>query len=120
MDGSEDSGQGYRYKDKQAFYSTRSEEERSGDKRRVLTLSLNVEEYNLLVEDMRLLEQSKDSTALKQLWKVGRAVLHDPETGLIIRSIFHNLRKNKRMGIQNVEAELPTSYANVTQKNDEM
>lgn len=102
------------------FYNTRFEEERAEDKRKVYTVSLNLEEQALLVEDMRVLRQAKDSTALKQLWKVGRAVLHDQKTGQILRAILDNTKKNKRVGIESVEPLLPTSNANVTQKREDL
>ena len=106
------------FADKTPFYSTRTEEERADDKRKVFTISLNQEEQAMLLEDMKALKQIKDSTALKQLWKVGRIVLHSQETGQIIDVVFENLRKNERIGIQDVKAFLPNPIANVTQKDD--
>jgi hypothetical protein len=101
-----------------AFYSTRDEEDRAKDTRKVYTISLNLEEQAELIKDMEVLRQAKEGTALKQLWQIGRAVLHDKKTGQIIVSIFGNERKNKRIGIQDVRAELPSPRANVTQKDD--
>lgn len=95
------------------FYPTRLEEEKAGDQRKIFTLSLNLDEYAQLQEDKRVLEQAKDSTAIKQLWQLGRNVLHDQQTGLIIRSILRNRKNNRRAGIMDIESELP---ANVTQK----
>lgn len=106
------------FEDQGPFYAKRTEEERAEDKRKVFTISLNLEEQADLLKDMEVLRQVKDSTALKQLWKVGRAVLHDQKTGQILRAILDNDRKNKRIGIQDVRAELPTPSANVTQKNE--
>jgi len=99
-----------------AFYSTRDEEDRAKDTRKVYTVSLNLKEQAMLLEDMRSLSQIKDSTALKQLWKIGRFVLHSSETGEMLKIILDNLRKNERMGIIDVEPELPSPRANVTQK----
>jgi hypothetical protein len=79
-----------------------------------MTISLSLEEYSALQEDMKVLKQPKDSTALKQLWKVGRNVLHDQKTGFIIRTILGNVIKNARVGITMYEGG---STANVTQKN---
>lgn len=107
------------FKDKQPFYSTRTEEERAEDKRKVYTVSLNPEEQEWLRQDMLTLQQSKEGTALKTLWKVGRSVLHDKKTGQILRAVLGNLRKNERIGIADVSAEIPSSSANVTQKNEE-
>ena len=104
-----------RFKDKIPFQSERFEEERSKDKRKILTVSLSLEEYAALQVDMKVLKQAKDSTALKQLWKVGRNVLHDGKTGLVLRTVVDNIVKNKRIGITVYESEKPS---NVTQKVD--
>lgn len=102
----------YKFKDKTAFYSTRLEEERAQDKRKVMTVSLSLEEYAQLQEDMRTIKQPKDSTALKQLWKVGRIVLHGSEMGEILKVIIGNSVRNERTGALLPEAR---SDANVTQ-----
>lgn len=104
--------------EKYPFQPYRLEEERVNDKRKVYTISLNLEEQAQLIEDMKVLQQAKEGTALKLLWKVGREVLHDSKTGRIINLIFDNQRKNKRMGVLDVTPELPSLSANVTQKEE--
>jgi len=104
------------FKDERAFYPTRLQEERDKDRRKVITLSLNLSEQAELIEDMRVLRQGKDSTALKQLWQVGRAVLHDKKMGAVLRAVLGNSRKNERVGISDVEPLLPSLPTNVTQK----
>ena len=96
------------------FEAQRLEEERSQDKGKIFTIRLNDEDYKQLIDDMRVLKQPKEGTAIKQLWQVGRNVLHDSQTGLILRSIIANDTRNKRIGIMDIEGELP---ANVTQKD---
>ena len=81
------------------FYSTRLEEEREQDKRRVIPVSLNKEEQEWLDVCKQMLEQPKDSTALKLLAEIGKNVLHDKKTGMIIQAIFKNKVKNKRTDI---------------------
>jgi hypothetical protein len=108
------------FDDDRPFYSTRTEEERSEDKRKVFTISLNAEEQAMLIEDMRSLKQAKDSTALKQLWKIGRIVLHSQKQQEINDVIFENLRKNERIGISDINGVLPTPPANVTQKRRDL
>jgi hypothetical protein len=103
-----------RFKDKTPFYSTRLEEERLKDKRIVMTVSLNDQETQDLRLDMRVLRQPKDSTALKQLWKIGRSVLHDQKMGAALRTVLGNVERNDRTGALLPE---PGSDANVTQKN---
>jgi len=100
---------------RQPFTKLRLDEDKLNDKRKIFTISLNIEEYNQLIEDMKILHQAKEGTALKLLWKVGRDVLHDQKTGRIIRLIFDNQRKNERIGISDVSVEIPEPIANVTQ-----
>lgn len=103
--------------EREPFTRYKFDEEKALEKRKIFTISLNLEEYNSLIEDMKILKQTKEGTAIKTLWKVGRNVLHDEKTGRIIKLIFENQRKNERIGISDVNAELPTPYANVTQKD---
>ena len=63
------------------------------------TIRLNAEERTQLEEDKRILEQVKDSTAMKQLAKIGSIVIHDPKMKLIFSTVFKNKRCNRRLGI---------------------
>lgn len=105
-----------RFKKKVAFQPERLQEEMDKDNRKVFTISLNLEEYKALQEDMLVLRQPKDSTAIKQLWKVGRNVLHDQKTGLALQTILGNVERNAKSGITVYESKIDP---NVTQKNDE-
>lgn len=59
----------------------------------------NKEERHMLESGKKLINQSKDSTALKQLATIGAIVLHDKKMVSIIDIVFNNSRKNKRTGI---------------------
>ena len=85
------------------FTSTRFEEERALDISKVIPVRLNTEERQRLNESKRVLQQSKDSTALKMLADIGYIVLHDQLTGKIITAIFDNKRRNERSGVGEVE-----------------
>lgn len=85
------------------FIPTKLEEERAKEKGTTFTIYLNEAEYEQLKKDMIVLEQKKDSTAIKQLWLIGSNLLHDQKTGLIIRTLFINKRRNKRLGISDFE-----------------
>jgi hypothetical protein len=63
------------------------------------TVRLNEEEQKMLAEDMRILKQEKDSTALKQLAMIGHFVIHEDVTGRILRLVLANKRRNERLGI---------------------
>lgn len=90
------------------------------DDQNVFTIRLNDEEKELLFKDRVYLKQAKQSTALKQLWKIGRIVLQEPIIAEIISIISGNFSRNERLGIVDVEAEIPKYQANVTQKNNDV
>lgn len=100
------------FKDKEAFRLSRPIEEREKDKRKVFGVSLNLEEIQMLKDDMKLLAQSKPSTAFKQIWEIGHFVIHHDKIGKIMAVRLANLRRNERIGLIDVEAEIE---ANVKQ-----
>ncbi len=46
-----------------------------------------------------LLQQGKDSTAIKQLAIIGAEYLQRPENKRILEAVLNNYRRNKRLGI---------------------
>jgi len=62
------------------------------------TIRLNMEERGLLNQCKGLIEQSKDSTALKTLAWIGAKVIHEEKTKYIIDTLFKNKRNNERTG----------------------
>ena len=75
---------------------TRYHEDRKVDS---FTVRLNKEEREQLEKDKKVIEQSKDSTAIKQLASIGRIVIHDQKIAAILSTLFKNKRNNKRLGI---------------------
>lgn len=71
----------------------------------IVTIKLNSEERASLEAMKKVLEQEKDSTAIKQLASIGTKVLLRQETAHILETVFANKRKNKRLGINNFELE---------------
>ena len=67
------------------------------------TIRLNIEERHQLKEDKKLLEQPKDSTAMKQLATIGSIVIHDKKMREILGVVLGNRRRNKRLGIVDFE-----------------
>lgn len=63
------------------------------------TIRLNSEERILLERIKHLIEQEKDSTAMKQIAWIGAKVLLEEKTAYLLGTIFENKRKNKRLGI---------------------
>jgi len=105
------------FKDRVPFEPQRLEEERAKDKRVIITVSLSLEEYSWLKDDMKVLRQLKDSTALKQGWKIGRNVIHDNKTGLALRTVLGNTVRNEKIGVSVYE---PDYLPNVTQKRGDV
>ena len=75
-------------------------------KERIITVKLNAEELQLLQDGMNRMQQEKESTALKMLAKIGYEVLRDQKTALVLATVLGNLRRNERLGIAAVEANL--------------
>ncbi len=63
------------------------------------TIKMNPKERKDFEEGKRLILQSKDSTAMKQLAKVGTEVLLSKKQKLIDDIILNNYRKNIRMNV---------------------
>lgn len=60
---------------------------------------LNKEQREILDKSKEILEQPKDSTALKQLALIGAKVIHEEKTKYLLAVIYANKRKNQRLGI---------------------
>ena len=84
---------------KEPFIPYRLDEEKVKDKRETFTISVNREELLNLAQDQNLLQQSKRSTAYKQVYEIGRIVLHGESTGKVLRLILSNSRRNKKTGV---------------------
>jgi hypothetical protein len=63
------------------------------------SVRLNKDERELLEKSKKIIEQSKDSTALKSLAWIGAKVLHEEKTSYILATLFKNKRNNQRLGI---------------------
>jgi hypothetical protein len=69
----------------------------------IFNIRLKKEERRELNEFKRLLKQPKDSTCIKTLAEIGKIVLQDKKTALIIETLFKNKKNNKRSGITEIE-----------------
>ncbi len=63
------------------------------------TVRLNPEERKILNECKYILQQEKDSTAIKQLAEIVSKVLQEQKVKQILELVMNNYRKNKRLGI---------------------
>jgi len=79
---------------------------RYGEEKKVdsFTVRLNPAERADLEELKSILEQPKDSTALKMLASIGAKVIREEKIAFILETVFKNKRKNKRLGIAQYEA----------------
>ena len=82
--------------EKQEFRRYKLDEEKRRD---TFNVSFNEEERIQLEIDKKILNQEKDSTALKQLASIGSKVLHSSEIKEILSIVLENKRRNKRLGI---------------------
>ena len=96
-----------KFSDTPAFTPTRLEEERKEDKGKVITIRLNEKELGNLAKIQNILQQEKESTTVKQVFSYGMFVLQERSTAHILRVLYDNLRKNKRLGIEFVDVKPP-------------
>ena len=75
------------------------------DKKKADLFSVRLDELEReILNDCKLvLEQTKDSTALKSLAWIGANVIHDPKTRQLLDIIFKNKKNNKRSGVVDFE-----------------
>lgn len=67
------------------------------------SVRLNAEERKILDACKRVIEQPKDSTALKTLAWIGSKVIHEEKTAFLLGQVFKNKRNNERSGIHIIE-----------------
>ena len=72
-------------------------------RRDTFTCAINQDERALLERMKSVLEQEKDSTALKTLAWIGAKVLQEEKMSYVLSVIYANKRKNKRIGVAQFE-----------------
>lgn len=95
------------YTNRKPFYRTKTDEERALMPSKVYTIRLNSAERGQIGECMKLLRQTKHSTTMKQLMRLGIvAVLQDEKTRAVLGIVSNNARKNETRGIVDPELEM--------------
>ena len=84
--------------EKKPFRPYKLDEDKIVDKRKIIPISLNLEEIKELQEDMKRIKQYQIGKGIKQLMKLGQIVLHDEKIGKIIDTLFINEKNIKRKG----------------------
>ena len=89
--------------EKQPFVNYKLQEERKKDKGEAFTIWISSSEREWLNDMKKRINQPKDSTAIKQLAKIGAFLIGRPEMTFTIDTLFKNKRKNERIGIHEIE-----------------
>ena len=92
-------------KNKQPFIRKTLDEDKG--KKDIFSVKLDDRSFSReqLDKDKKLLQQVKDSTALKQLASIGSKVINDAKTHEILEIINGNSRRNRRIGIVDFEQD---------------
>ena len=85
------------------FQRYKLDEEKEKEKGKLFTVRLNEDEYKQLLEIKKLIQQPKDSTAIKILAEIGANVIQEEINGKILKIVLRNINKNERLGIMFVE-----------------
>lgn len=89
--------------EREAFTRTRLDEERSQDRGKTSGVWFNNQELIALEELAVFFHQEKESTIIKQCIEVTKAIIEGGNPTRVVRDIvFNNVRKNKRLGIEEV------------------
>ena len=82
-------------------------DEEKDPKDKTFTLRITEKDKEWFPEAKKMIKQPKNSTAMKQLAKIGAiVVLHDKKTNQILEVILNNYRRNKRLGISESEYKI--------------
>lgn len=95
--------------DRGAFVSTRTNEEREANRGMVISVWFNDQELADLKNYGVFLHQEKPSTIIKQMVELGAKLIDDHKMSAVRELVFNNVRKNKRLGIQEVEPKISKS-----------
>jgi len=85
------------------FVPEKTQEERDEERSKVITVRLTRDELEQLEEDGKFLHQEKLSTVIKTLVRLGRFVIQQPQSAMLIEVLFKNDERNKRRGIVEVQ-----------------
>lgn len=95
---------------REPFTSTRLEEERAQDKGKTEGVWFNNEERELLERIAVFFHQEKISTTVKHCIEVTAAIIEGRDQTPVVRDIvFNNVRKNRRLGIQEIDPKFRIS-----------
>lgn len=85
------------------FVSTRLEEDRQKDKGTTIGVWFNDDEIEQLKRHGKFLHQEKPSTIIKQMVGLAAKLIGDYKIKAVRDVVFNNVRKNKRLGIDEID-----------------
>ena len=83
---------------KEPFVRYKLDEDKEDKNYTVVSLKLNLDDQAELIKAQKVLNQSKVSTSIKQLMKIGLKVVLDEKNKELINIITSNIKKNKKYG----------------------
>ena len=86
------------------FEPKKLEEDRGRE--RVISVWLSPEDQRMLKFAQGIIEQERESTAIKQLMRLGIGLVGEPKTAGILDIVFKNKRNNARQGIAEFDTNL--------------
>lgn len=94
----------------ESFYRTRLDEERAQDKGRTVGVWFNNDELKRLEELAVWFHQPKESTTIKHCVELALAILEGRDQTATFRDVlFNNVRKNRRLGLEEIEPKFRIS-----------
>lgn len=96
--------------EREAFTRTRLDEERAKDRGKTSGVWFNNSELLDLEEIAVFFHQEKESTTIKHCVELTKAIIEGSQKEKVIRDIvFNNVRKNRRLGIEEIEPKFRIS-----------
>lgn len=91
------------------FVRMKLDEEKAQEKGKNMAIWFNDSELELLERAGVVLHQEKQATIIKQLLELGANVLFSEKSMLVRDLVFNNVRKNKRLGIEEINPKFRKS-----------
>lgn len=95
--------------ERKPFSPQKTAEEREAMPGKTIGIWFNDEELYAIEGYKELLQQEKDSTAIKQMIGLGANLLKDPKVLMVRDLIQSNIRKNERLGIDEIDPKIRKS-----------
>lgn len=95
--------------EREAFVNTKTQEEKEAMKGKTIGVWFNDQELEELAKYGTFLHQEKPATIIKQMVVLGAKLIDDQKILSVRDLVFNNVRKNKRIGIEEVDPKIRKS-----------